>query len=147
QPHAPYSCGSRLYDAAADLGLPLATHLAETIEEITFVRTGEGPFADLLRRIGVWDASITGCGLHPVDALAPALERGPWIAAHLNYIEARHIELLGRLGVSAAYCPRASEYFSHPAEGEAPHRYREMLAAGVNVALGTDSIVCLDTPD
>ncbi|MCA9291150.1 MAG: amidohydrolase family protein, partial [Phycisphaerales bacterium] len=31
--------------------------------------------------------------------------------------------------------------------GEAPHAYRSMLAGGVNVALGTDSILCLDTPD
>lgn len=39
------------------------------------------------------------------------------------------------LGV--AYCPRASEYFGHR-----DHRYRDMLAAGVNVCLGTDSVIC-----
>src|SRR5205085_1840563 len=30
--------------------------------------------------------------------------------------------------------PRTHAYFGHP-----PHRWREMLAAGINVALGTDS--------
>jgi cytosine/adenosine deaminase-related metal-dependent hydrolase len=48
-------------------------------------------------------------------------------------------------GWPVIYCPRASAYFA--AERDfGPHRYREMLAAGITVALGTDSIVNLDTP-
>jgi cytosine/adenosine deaminase-related metal-dependent hydrolase len=50
------------------------------------------------------------------------------------------IELLARTGASVAYCPRASEYFGHRL-----HRYMEMLEAGVNVCLGTDSIICHGT--
>ena len=47
----------------------------------------------------------------------------------------------------AVYCPRASEFFGHPAGGHPSHRYREMLAAGVPVALGTDSAIVLgDAP-
>ena len=44
--------------------------------------------------------------------------------------------------IDVAYCPRASSYFGHR-----EHRYREMRAAGINVCLGTDSALCLDTPD
>lgn len=147
QPHAPYSCGRGMYEAAIDLGLPLATHLAETLEEIEFTHTGGGPFAELLRQVEVWDETITGTGQHPVDALALLLARAPWIAAHLNYVSSEQIERLARLPITVAYCPRASSYFQHPQAGHPPHRYREMLEKGVNVALGTDSLLCLDTRD
>jgi cytosine/adenosine deaminase-related metal-dependent hydrolase len=147
QPHAPYSCGPEVYRAAAGLGRPLATHLAETLQELRFVRTADGPLADLLRRIGVWDDSITGHGRHPIDALADSLAAAPFVAAHLNYIEPAHIELMRRWPLTVAYCPRASAYFGHPHDGRPPHQYRAMIEAGINVALGTDSLLCLDTPD
>ena len=147
QPHAPYSCGVEVYRAAAGLGRPLATHLAETREEIRFVERADGPLADLLRGLGVWDDTITGRHQHPIDALAEPLAAAPFVAAHLNYIEPRHLEMLARWRLTVAYCPRASAYFGHPHDGRPPHQYRAMLQAGVNVALGTDGLLCLDTPD
>ena len=50
--------------------------------------------------------------------------------------------MLAASNITAVCCPRASAYFGH--EG---HRWKEMIDAGVNVALGTDSLLCLDTPD
>jgi cytosine/adenosine deaminase-related metal-dependent hydrolase len=146
QPHAPYSCAPAVYRAAAATGLPLATHLAETPEEIAFTRSGTGPLVDMLRRIGVWNGSITAPGLHPVDLILSILEARPILAAHLNYLDDGHVDRLAASSISVAYCPRASAYFGHPHEGHRAHRYREMLARGVNVALGTDSMICLDTP-
>lgn len=147
QPHAPYSCGEDVYRAAASLQRPLATHLAETLEELRFVGNGDGPLADLLIRLGVWDETIRGRAEHPIDALAESLAAVPLLAAHLNYVESRHLPMLRRWGLTVAYCPRASTYFGHPQGGREPHRYRSMLDAGVNVALGTDGRLCLDTPD
>lgn len=146
-PHAPYTCGMDLYIAAAALGLPLATHLAESLEELQFSATGDGAFADLLRKIGVWDDSITGSNCHPVEQVAESLAKGPALAAHLNYVDDACIERMSQIRLSVAYCPRASAYFGHPHGEHPPHRYRDMLSAGVNVSLGTDSIVCLDTAD
>ncbi|MFG0329125.1 MAG: amidohydrolase family protein [Phycisphaerales bacterium] len=146
QPHAPYSAGPDLYAAAVELAeefdLPLSTHLAETLEEIEFTRDARGPQADLLKRLEKWDESIRPYGEHPIDALAPILIRRPWIVAHVNYAEDAHLDELANSRVSVAYCARASDYFGH-----AGHRYRDMLARGINVALGTDSIVNLDTAD
>lgn len=147
QPHAPYSCGLEVYRAAAALGVPLATHLAETLEEIEFVARATGPLADMIRRIGVWDPTIAGTGAHPVDHLLKVLNRTAMVAAHLNYIDARHLPLLAASRTTVAYCPRASAYFGHPNDDHGPHRYRQMMSAGINVALGTDSIVCLDRED
>ena len=140
QPHAPYSAGPGLYHAAAASGLPLCTHLAETPEELRFVRDGDGPFRDLLRHLGKWsDAFAThyGRGLTPVQWMARHLRRAPWLLAHCNYVTDGDIALLAETDASVAYCPVASDYFGHRR-----HRYRDQLAAGVNVCLGTDSIMC-----
>lgn len=154
QPHAPYSTGHRLYEFAGrvniDDGVPICTHLAETVEELQFVAEGDGPFQGLLESMGKWRGRYRGLyseGLHPVswlmrsDELAREPERLPrWLCAHCNYVKDAHIERLAAFGASVAYCPRASEYFGHTG-----HRYRDMLDAGVNVALGTDSIICHGT--
>ena len=155
-PHAPYTCGDRVYAAAAASGLPACTHLSESPAELRFVRDATGPFADLLRRVGVWSGDLHGWGCSPVERLAPHLAHGQMSMAHGNYLGDADIALLERItrdtttdgpAPGIAYCPRASAYFGHPLDGAPPHRYRELLAAGVTVALGTDSIICLDTPD
>lgn len=146
QPHAPYTCGPDVYAAAAELGAPVCTHLAETLDEAAFTRDGAGPFAKFLASLGLWDLATPGQGMHPIDCLLPVLRKRPWLLAHVNYPEDRHFDALAEAGASVAYCPRASAYFGHPLDGHPPHAYRAMLEAGVNVALGTDSIVSLDTP-
>lgn len=143
-PHAPYSVGKPLYQALAGLSqrriYRLCTHLAESPEELEFVRDATGPMADLLRELDKWSDAIRPTGKHPIEWLEPALRRGRWTVVHCNYVEDRHIDILERAGASVVYCPIASDYFGHPREGE--HRYRDMLEAGVNVCLGTDSILC-----
>jgi aminodeoxyfutalosine deaminase len=93
----------------------------------------------------VWDDSIlreVGHGKSPVEHLAPTLTCAPFIAAHVNDASNADIEALARTRTTVAYCPRASAYFGADA-CFGPHRYREMLAAGINVALGTDSVINL----
>lgn len=150
QPHAPYSCSPTVYAAAAATDLPLATHLAETLEEIEFTQSGRGPFESLLRNVGAWDDSCHSPQTHPIDLVLDAVgDHRPLVAAHVNYLDDDHLDRLARSAATVAYCPRASAYFGHPpalTAGVHGHRYREMLAWGINVALGTDSIICLDTP-
>lgn len=144
-PHAPYSVGPGIYDHACDLSRNRAyrvcTHLAETREEIDFVRDNAGLFRELLERFGLWDDSITPTSKHPIDFFEPFLKHSRWLIAHANYIEDHHLDLLHRTDTSVVYCPIASEYFGHTG-----HRYRDMLDAGVNVCLGTDSMMC-QSPD
>ncbi len=144
QPHAPYSAGPSVFDAAAKSGRPVSTHLAETPDELRFVARGEGPFFDLLSRLRQGDTRFTayyGQGLTPVQWMEPylrqATDAGGWLVAHCNYVTDDDIVLLAETNTSVAYCPVASDYFGHRG-----HRYREMLDAGVNVCLGTDSVVC-----
>ncbi|MEX0776977.1 MAG: amidohydrolase family protein [Phycisphaeraceae bacterium] len=144
QPHAPYSTGLALYNAigryAAERHMPISSHLAETPMENQFIRDATGPFTDLLRRLDRWDDAIVPNGVGSVEHLSPEFRRGGWLVAHANCVDDHDINALAYHHVSVAYCPIASEYFGLP--GGYPHRYRDMLAAGVNVCLGTDSILC-----
>ena len=142
QPHAPYSCSKAIYETAFASGLPVATHLSETQEELTCTLESAGELVDLAKRLGAWDETIECWSSHPIDAMIQLAGLVPLLAAHVHYIEDRHLELLANSNITAVYCPRASAYFGH--EG---HRWKEMLEAGVNVALGTDSLLCLDAPD
>ena len=141
QPHAPYSAGPALYERATQLGcaldVPLSTHLCETEHEHAFTKDGSGPLVDHLEAMGKWDGSLRPNGLDPVRLMAGPLRRRPWLLAHCNYVRDDQIAILAECPASVAYCPVASEYFGHR-----DHRYRQMLDAGVNVAIGTDSILC-----
>ena len=46
-PHAPYTCSREVYAAAMGLGLPVATHLNESQDELDWLLRGEGPWQPL----------------------------------------------------------------------------------------------------
>ncbi len=139
-PHAPYTvepdgliaCAQQ----AAQTAAPICIHLAESPEEAEFTETASGPLADHLRSLGVWDAAIPASGCRPVElAKRCGVLTDRTIAAHANYVTDGEIELLASSGCSVAYCPR-----THAAFGHKPHRFRDMMRAGVNVCIGTDSL-------
>lgn len=158
QPHATNTVALDVYLRALEAGsTPISTHLAETPEEHRFVAEGSGPQRELLERIGVWDESVLesfGRGRTPIGHLGEvlgsdaALRRSAPIAlVHVNDCSDRDLEVLAGLrrsgvNVHVVYCPRASEYFG-AADHFGRHRYREMLEAGIPVALGTDSVINL----
>jgi len=147
-PHAPYSCGSDLFTAAAATGRPLMTHLAETPGEVELLQHGTGPLRSMLEHdIGVWDASTPIAGMHPVEYAIGPLAQCRGVATHLNWIEPRHIDMLANTTIQVAYCPRASTAFGHGPPTLALHPWQALRAAGVPIGLGTDSLLCLDTPD
>ena len=159
QPHAPNTVSLPAYRHAVELArrykLALATHLAETPEEHEFIARATGPQREMLERFGIWTDDILehiGKGLSPIQHLAAVLAESPFIAAHCNDVgePARAFETLAATNTSVAYCPRASTYFNAAAHF-GPHRYRDMLSDGINVCLGTDSILNLpqgtDAPD
>lgn len=143
QPHAPYSASPRAYHRARERGLPMCTHLAESMAERQIVAEGAGPMRDMLAGWGLWTdvvAALFGQGRSPVRHLADYLEN--MLVVHLNDLGDADIELLVEGGSRVAYCPRSSAYFGADTVF-GPHRYRDLLAAGVPVALGTDSVINL----
>lgn len=155
QPHAPYSVQRMAYEhaiaRAARDRLPIATHLAESPEEREFITRASGPQRRMLEALGLWNPSLLeefGKGISPVAHLAPVLvDRAiPMLLVHLNDLSDGDVDLLARANqvapIHVAYCPRASDFFSAP-QTFGPHRYRELLDIGINVCLGTDSIINL----
>ena len=138
-PHAPYSTDADIYRQTAALaagaGMLWTTHAAETQEEARFLADGGGPFRELLESLGLWDGSFRPPGCSPIAWLHRLGILGSnALLAHVNYAADEDLALLAAAGASVVFCPRAHRFFGHTG-----HRWREMLAAGVNVCLGTDS--------
>ena len=128
-PHAPFTCTLEVYRACAELGLPTATHLAESVSERAYLIDGSGDwsaFAELL----VPPPGTTGIRLLADDGLL-----GPQVmAAHCVDVEREEISLLAETGVGVAHCPRSNGMLGC---GVAP--LAGLLAAGIPVGIATDS--------
>ena len=140
-PHSPYSVDAEGYRScvavARDRHLPLTTHLAESPDEAAFLSDHAGPFRELWDRLGAFDDALVpyfSGGPVRFAASVGLLDHHPTALAHVNYCDDDELSLLARGRASVVYCPRTHAYFGH-----LPHRWREMLAAGINVAVGTDS--------
>ena len=139
-PHAPYTVHgdllSGLCSLSAEHQVPLAMHLAETLEEIELLEMGTGPLRELLDRLDVWDAE----GVNSPGTIRSYLEElnKCWRASviHGNYLDVDHLRFIGqhRAVMSVVFCPRTHAYFGHP-----QYPLEQMLSTNVRVALGTDS--------
>jgi len=141
-PHAPYSVSRelvrRLVAVADGHARPLAVHVAETLEELAFLRHGIGPLREMLREFGADDPAHVPYGSVPGFLETLALERAPLCLVHGNYMRPRDIPA----GAFVIYCPTAHQFFRHP-----EHPVLELLEEGVRVALGSDSAASGDTID
>jgi cytosine/adenosine deaminase-related metal-dependent hydrolase len=146
EPHAPYSLDLAGYrgcvEVARQSGFPVATHLAETRDEAEFLAHHSGRFRDLWAALGAWTDNVSRSAGGPVRAMQAIglLNLPAALLAHVNYCDDAELDVLARGRASVVYCPRTHAWFGNP-----PHRWREMIARGINVAVGTDS--CASSPD
>ncbi|HEY9458633.1 MAG TPA: amidohydrolase family protein [Gaiella sp.] len=128
-PHAPYTCTLELYEACAGLGLPVATHLAESVSERLYLLDGSGDWASFAELL------VPPPGTTGIRLLADAGLLGPaTMAAHCVDVDAEEIALLAASGAGVAHCPRSNGFLGC---GVAP--LEELLAAGIPVGIATDS--------
>ncbi|MEO9136654.1 MAG: TRZ/ATZ family hydrolase [Casimicrobiaceae bacterium] len=117
-PHAPYTVADATWRSvvvyARELDLIIQTHVAETLQEVADACASfhETPLARL-DRLGA-----TGPG---------------FVAIHAVHLDPRDTDLLATQGCHVVHCPGSNMKL---ASGIAP--VRELLARGINVALGTD---------
>ena len=128
-PHAPYTTSADVYEASTGLGLPIATHLAESDAEQEWLLEGGGPMAEAA------DLLVAPAGKTGIRALAERGLLGPeLVAAHCVQVDAEEIELLAGHDVGVAHCPRSNAILGC---GAAP--LVDLIASGARVGLGTDS--------
>lgn len=104
-------------------------------EEQQFLRTGRGPFAELLRELGRLPAGFRPPGVGAVrhlDRLGVLALRTQLV--HCQELERGDAALIARAGASIVVCPGTIEWFRRPAPP-----VPAWLRAGICVALGTDS--------
>lgn len=136
--HAPYSAGPALIRALkkrAD-GALFPMHVAESAQEIEFLRAGGGPFADFLGERGVPVAEFTPPGMGAVrylDSLG-VLDRQT-LCVHGVHVEDEEISLLAARGSAVCLCPGSNRFMG---VGTAP--VQKMFAQGIPMVLGTDSL-------
>jgi 5-methylthioadenosine/S-adenosylhomocysteine deaminase len=144
-PHAPYTVSAPLYMAVARWaereGLPIAVHLAESRAESELLASATGAFAE------AWTAR--GIPLPPPPGRSPVawLEShgvlGPaTLAIHAVQVDATDVATLARHRTAVAHCPLSNRRHGH---GEAP--LGSLLAAGIRVGIGTDSVASVGNLD
>lgn len=138
-PHAPYSIHQRLMPRLVELAceqqMPLAMHLAESLEELQLLQSGTGPFRKFLDDLGAWDATAIAPGSRPMDYLRQLAAAPKSLVIHGNYLAQDEVDFVAKHvdRMAVAYCPRTHAWFDHR-----PYPLHAMLAAGVRVAFGTD---------
>lgn len=140
-PHALYSAGPdllrRIFAAAASLRHPTSIHVAEGEDEIQLLRDGAGRWAEILSLLQVPAGSRTP-GLGPLaylESLGAFAGRQPPLLVHMVCASAEDIALAHKHRAPVVLCPRSNLHVG----GRLPD-VRAFLAAGLNVALGTDSL-------
>ncbi len=139
--HAPYSIPtSRLAALKARAGgLPFAIHLAESRAEVEYL-AGEGEegarLEEFLRQRGLEREALHLAADTALGQLlaAEALDQST-LLVHGVQLTNREIDQVAAAGASLCVCPRSNLGLTN---GLAP--VEELLAAGVNLALGTDSL-------
>ena len=140
-PHTLYTLGRAvgkdLAAMARERGLRLHPHLAETLHEDSYVRTGSGPFADLSR-------SLDACFelLDDANGCSPAAEMDAWgllgadsHVAHGVHLDERDRATLRAHGTHVALCARSNARLEAGEPPVAAHRSERNP-----VAVGTDSL-------
>jgi len=141
--HAPHSVSPPLLRALAEEGGPAAIHLAESESESRFLAEGDGEWSAFLARRGLGHVAFAPPRTTPVrylDALG-VLHPG-LVAAHCVRADGPDRALLARRGVFVAVCPRSNRSLG---VGMSP--VPDLLAAGVAVCLGTDSLASAESLD
>ena len=140
-PHAPYTVSGALYRAlmaySMGAGVRMASHVAESKAEVTFVRNGAGPLAHDFRELVGWEnLPWMPTGTSPVKYLEQwgALDSN-LLAIHCVQVSPEDIDVLREYDVAVAHCPKSNAKL---ACGIAP--VGELLGAGVRVGIGSDSL-------
>lgn len=137
-------CGHALYSTAPEIlkkakqaanarNMPFSMHLAEHEHELEAIGHGRGEFARMLAKAGMLQTH--GPDRTPVEiADSLGLVDENTLLVHCVHLTDSDIELVANKKVSVCLCPRSNEFI-----GVGRARWEDLMDAGVNLCLGTDS--------
>jgi len=143
--HAPHTLAPNriveLKEITRKSNLPFSIHLAEYEDEMEFLSTGKGKWADFMSERGI---DFSSWGL-PIESPVKHLENlgilgNKTIAVHLLQASKNDFETLASHDVYACLCPR-SNWNLHDRLPD----IKGMLGAGLKICLGTDSLASVDS--
>jgi cytosine/adenosine deaminase-related metal-dependent hydrolase len=139
-PHAPYTVSLELVEQVCQLAaqerVSVAMHLAESREELQLLAQHSGPLVEVLQGLDAWHPDAIRRGARPLDYLEQLAKAPRALVIHGNYLANDEIAFIAshRDRMSVVHCPRTHAYFGH-----SEYPLHQMTAAGVRVAVGTDS--------
>ncbi|MBU0674678.1 MAG: amidohydrolase family protein [Proteobacteria bacterium] len=138
--HALYSTGPKLLrflkDRSRNFGQLFPLHVAESMDEIEFLATGQGPFRNFLEERQIWDDTFIVSGKSPVahlDDLGILDDRT--LCVHGIHLTDGDFDLLSTRQTPVCVCPGSNRFLD---VGIAP--VARMIDRGLTVVLGTDSL-------
>ncbi len=139
--HAPYSVAPLVFRAIRDVidrdpFAPCSVHVSESAEEVEFIRSGGGPWRQLLEELGVWNPEWVPPGGSPVQFLDDAgFLDSRVLAVHGVQMSSDDLDRLAARHSTLVTCPRSN---GHTGAGAPP--ITEFYESGVPIAIGTDSL-------
>ena len=133
-PHAPYTTRVSAYFSTltGPPAAPAASHFAESPGEAEFLATQTGPIREFFDALGAWAPRLK---FPPVGLLLDLMAQAPrGLVVHGNYLTAAHAKHFAP-AMTLVVCPRTHAAFGHPR-----HPWPAFAAAGVRIAVGTDSL-------
>jgi cytosine/adenosine deaminase-related metal-dependent hydrolase len=111
-------------------------HLAESPEEVQFMKSGSGPWRSLLEELDAWEPSWVAPGVGPVHYLDQLGFLGPRaLAVHGVQMSPMDMQRLAERGTTLVVCPRSNAY-----TGVGSPPLEQFYSSGLHVAIGTDSL-------
>jgi len=141
-PHAPFSVSPALFQAIGQAAgqLPVSVHLGESAEELEFLRTGTGPWRELLGRIGAWNEEWQPPVCGPVEYLDRlGLVNDRLLAVHGTQLDGQELARLAARRATLVTCPRSNRW-----TGAGTPPIEKFYESGVRVAIGTDSLASVE---
>ncbi|RJF72639.1 MULTISPECIES: amidohydrolase family protein [Deinococcus] len=152
-PHTPFTVSHRLMrltaEYAASEGLPMQIHVAEHPTELELFQTGAGPLWDSRLRAFTPDTFAEIIGRPPEPDLTPVryldelgvLNATPTLI-HMVNVTPDDIGRVARAGCAVVTCPRSNHHLEC-----GTFKWAQFAAAGVEIALGTDSVASGESLD
>ncbi len=142
--HAPYSVSPLLLQAIKSYNKKrkklFCIHCAESIEEIKFLEKGEGPLLEFLKERGQWNENFVPPRVSPIKYLnSLKLLDEDTLLVHVIHIDEKDLEILKNTKPKICICLKSNLFI-----GVGIPRLKELLSAGLDVCIGTDSLASND---